>query len=805
MKFTLGWLGEHLETDSDLAEVVGRLTMIGLEVEGVTDLEQEFKGFVVGHVTAVKPHPNADRLRLCEVDIGTATYQVVCGAPNARSEIKAVFAPIGTYIPGANFTLQSKEIRGITGQGMLCSEKELGLGEDHSGIIELHHGAEPGELFAKAAGLDDPIIEIAITPNRGDCLGVQGIARDLAASGLGRLITPDVTPVSAKFKSPIEVSLRFSDKTEDACPYLVGRVLRGLKNGPSPAWLQRRLSAIGLRPISTLVDVTNLLTVDRCRPLHAFDTDKVKGNIHVRLADAGEAIEALDGQTYQLTEDMTVICDDLGPIAIAGVIGGVRTSCTDTTTNVFLESALFNPTRTAATGRKLNIESDARYRFERGIDAAGVIPGIERAAQLLIELGGGEASTLVTVGDVPKEMAAIEFRPQRVSDLGGLAVPDEECKIILERLGFSCTGQPGSLRVLRPSWRHDIDGEADLVEEILRIKGYDSIPSVSLDRNSLPRPALSPAQRRVRMARRFLASRNLNECVTWSFVSKNEADRFGGGSPHLKLSNPITEDLSDLRPSLLPNLLTAVVRNTAKGRPNLGLFEIGPQFLEDTEEGQQTVAGILRSASIIGRHWLSEARNVDLFDVKADCLSLLEEFGLVAASLSLSAGAPDWYHPGRSGQITLGPKTVLGYFGELHPNILSELELEGQVVGAEIFLSNVPIPRLKKSRVRPVLSSRDLPSVDRDFAFLVKEDIRVGELLRAIRSVSGKDSTKSIFSEVNLFDVYSGKGITAGSKSVALGVTINPQLETLTEKDIRRISDSIIQKVEKATGGKLRQ
>ena len=805
MKFTLGWLGEYLETDSDLAEVVGRLTMIGLEVEGVTDLEQELKDFVVGHVTAVKPHPNADRLRLCDVDIGTATYQVVCGAPNARSEIKAVFAPIGTYIPGANFTLQSKEIRGITGQGMLCSEKELGLGEDHSGIIELHHGAEPGELFAKAAGLDDPIIEIAITPNRGDCLGVQGIARDLAASGLGKLITPKVIPVSAKFKSPIEVSLRFSDKTEDACPYLVGRVLRGLKNGPSPAWVQRRLSAIGLRPISTLVDVTNLLTVDRCRPLHAFDTDKVKGNIHVRLADAGEAIEALDGQTYQLTEDMTVICDDLGPIAIAGVIGGVRTSCTDTTTNVFLESALFNPTRTAATGRKLNIESDARYRFERGIDAAGVIPGIERAAQLLIALGGGEASTLVTVGDVPKEMAAIEFRPQRVSDLGGLAVPDEECKIILERLGFSCTGQPGSLRVLRPSWRHDIDGEADLVEEILRIKGYDSIPPVSLDRNSLPRPALSPAQRRVRMARRFLASRNLNECVTWSFVSKNEADRFGGGSPHLKLSNPITEDLSNLRPSLLPNLLTAVVRNTAKGRPNLGLFEIGPQFLEDTEEGQQTVAGILRSASIIGRHWLSEARNVDLFDVKADCLSLLEEFGLVAASLSLSAGAPDWYHPGRSGQITLGPKTVLGYFGELHPNILSELELEGQVVGAEVFLSHVPIPRLKKSRVRPVLSSRDLPSVDRDFAFLVKEDIRVGELLRAIRSVSGKDSTKSIFSEVNLFDVYSGKGITAGSKSVALGVTINPQLETLTEKDIRRISDSIIQKVEKETGGKLRQ
>ena len=805
MKFTLGWLGEHLETDSALEEVVARLTMIGLEVEGVTDLEQELKDFVVGYVTAVKPHPNADRLRLCDVDIGTATYQVVCGAPNARSQIKAVFAPIGTYIPGANFTLQSKQIRGITGQGMLCSEKELGLGEDHSGIIELHDGAEPGELFVKAAGLDDPIIEIAITPNRGDCLGVQGIARDLAASGLGKLITPNVISVSAQFKSPIEVSSRFSDKTQDACPYLVGRVLRGLKNGPSPAWLQRRLSAIGLRPISTLVDVTNLLTVDRCRPLHVFDTDKVKGNIHVRLADAGEAIEALDGQTYQLTEDMTVICDDLGPIAIAGVIGGVRTSCTDTTTSVFLESALFNSTRTAATGRKLNIESDARYRFERGIDPAGVIPGIERATQLLIELGGGEASTLVTVGDMPKEMAAIEFRPQRVSDLGGLAVPDEECKIILERLGFSCVGQPGLLRVLRPSWRHDIDGDADLVEEILRIKGYDSIPSVSLDRNSLPLPALSPAQRRVRMARRFLASRNLNECVTWSFVSKNEADRFGGGSPDLKLSNPITEDLSDLRPSLLPNLLTAVVRNTAKGRPNLGLFEIGPQFLKDTEAGQQTVAGILRSASIVGRHWLSEPRNVDLFDVKADCLSLLEDLGLVAANLSLSAGASDWYHPGRSGQIKLGPKTVLGYFGELHPNILSELELEGQVVGAEVFLSNVPIPRLKKSRVRPGLNSRDLPSVDRDFAFLVKEDIQVGELLRAIRSVSGKDSTKSTFSEVNLFDVYSGKGITAGSKSVALGVTINPQLETLTEKDIRRISDSIIQKVEKATGGKLRQ
>jgi phenylalanyl-tRNA synthetase beta chain len=805
MKFTFGWLQEHLETGCNLAEVVDRLTMIGLEVEEVTDLEQELKDFVVGHVTAVEPHPNADRLHLCDVDIGSGTYQVVCGAPNVRSEMKTVFAPIGTHIPGANFILQSRKIRGISGQGMLCSEKELGLGQNHSGIIELDDGVAPGEPFVRAAGLDDPVIQIAITPNRGDCLGVQGIARDLAASSLGKLITPNVRPVSAEFKSPIAVSLRFSAKTADACPYLVGRMVRGVKNGPSPAWLRRRLSAIGLRPISKLVDVTNLLTYDRCRPLHAFDADKVKGDIHVRLADAGETIETLDDHTHHLTVDMTVICDDLGPIAIAGVIGGVRTSCTETTTNVFLESALFNTTRTAVTGRRLNIESDARYRFERGIDPAGVIPGIEMATQLFIDLGGGEASTLVTAGALPEEMGAIEFRSQRVSDLGGLSVPDKECREILERLGFSCVVQAGSLRVLRPSWRHDVDGEADLVEEILRIKGYDSIPPVSLDRNSLPLPALSPAQRRVRTARRLLASRNLNECVTWSFVSKAQADRFGGGSPQLKLSNPITEDLSDLRPSLLPNLLTAVVRNTVKGRPNLGLFEIGPQFLGDTEEGQEIVAGILRSASLVGRHWLSGRRNVDVFDVKADCLGLLEDFGLAAEDLSLSAGAPDWYHPGRSGQIKLGPKAVLGYFGELHPNILSEFDLEGQVVGAEIFLGNVRIPRLKESRVRPVLSSLDLPSVDRDFAFVVKADIQVGELLRAIRSVSGKDSTKSTFSEVSLFDVYTGKGIAADSKSVALGVTINPQLETLTDKDIRRISDLIIEKVEKVTGGTLRQ
>ena len=805
MKFSLGWLREHIEIDGDLLEITDRLTMIGLEVESVTDLKEILEDFVVGHVVSTQPHPNADRLRLCDVDIGSGMYQVVCGAPNARSGIKAVFAPIGARIPGDDFVLQPREIRGVTGQGMLCSEKELGVGDDHSVIIELDTELKPGDSFAAAVGLDDPVIEIAITPNRGDCLGVEGVARDLAASGLGKIITPRVAATPGKFESTIGVTFDFVPGAADACPYLVGRLIKGIKNGPSPTWLQRRLRAIGLRPISMVVDVTNFVTFDRCRPLHAFDVDKVQGDIHVRLARSGETIEALDDQTYELTEDMTVICDDLGPIAIAGIIGGIRTSCTEDTSNVFLESALFSATRTAATGRRLAVESDARYRFERGIDPESVISGSEMATKLLIELGGGEPSTTIIVGTKPGKEEEISFRPQRVTDLGGLVISAAECRGILERLGFLCKEGEELFQVLRPSWRHDIDGEADLGEEILLIKGYQSIPPVSIDRDSLPRPALSLVQRRIRSAGRVLAARGLNECVTWSFVSQLQAEKFGGGQAELKLSNPITEDLGNLRPSLLPNLLTAVSRNTAKGHANLGLFEIGPRFLGDQEGDQQIVAALVRSGEISGRHWLVQSRDADVFDIKADCFALLEYFGFSMERVSLSTDTPVWYHPGRSGQIKLGPKTVLASFGEVHPGILSGLGIEGRVVGAEVILTNLPTPKPRKSRARPVLSSADLPTVERDFAFLVGEEVPVGDLLQAVRSLSGKDSTRSIFSGVNLFDVYSGKGIETGSKSVALGVTISPKEETLTEKDIRRISDSIIEKVEKITGGKLRK
>jgi phenylalanyl-tRNA synthetase beta chain len=804
MKFTLSWLRRHLDTDADLDTITDRLTMLGLELVAVIDRAKDLAPFIVGYVEEAAQHPNADRLKVCKVNTGTEILEVVCGAPNARAGMKGVFAPIGSYIPGTGITLETRAIRGVTGHGMLCSEKEMGLSEDHEGIIELPDDAPVGMPFAAFAGLDDPVIDLAITPDRGDCFGVLGIARDLAAAGLGTLVTPEIETVPGGFDSPIAVRLAFDADTANACPYFVGRYFRGIKNGPSPEWLRRQLSAVGLRPISALVDITNYVTLDRARPLHVFDADALAGGIHVRLS-RGETLAALDDKTYTLDDAMTVVADDDGPVGLGGVIGGESTACTADTVNVFLESALFDPVRTATTGRKLNIDSDARHRFERGVDPAGAEPGMEIASRMILDLCGGEASAPVFAGAEPDWRRAVPFRPTRVHALGGLDVVKDECRAILGALGFDSAGDGETLDVSVPPWRADIDGEADLVEEVLRVKGYAAIPPVSMPREgALPQPAVTPGQRRVRLARRVLAARGLDECVTWSFLGAAEAKTFGGGAPELKLDNPISSELTDMRPSLLPNLIAAIGRNVARGFDDLAFFEVGPIYADDTPEGQATVAGGARRGHTGPRHWLEAPRAVDAFDAKGDAFAVLAALGAPVDRLTVTRDAPGWYHPGRSGVIRLGPKNALAQFGELHPGILAALDVAGPLVGFEVVLDNIPARKAKATAARPVPKMSDYPAVERDFAFVVDNDVSAEKLLGAVRALSGKGPHKVDFTGLGLFDVYTGEGVPEGRKSMALSVTLRPFKRTLTDADIQAICDAIVAQVAKVTGGELR-
>jgi phenylalanyl-tRNA synthetase beta chain len=716
-----------------------------------------------------------------------------------------VFAPIGSRLPGTGVTLEKRAIRGVTGFGMLCSEREMGISDEHEGIIELPEDAPVGAPFASLLGLDDPVLDIAVTPDRGDCLGVLGIARDLAAAGLGRLTSKPIEPVPGAFRSPIGVRLDFDPETASACPLFVGRLIRGVRNSPSPAWLQRRLRAIGLRPISALVDITNTVTYDRARPLHVFDADSLAGGIHVRLAHEDEMLAALDDKTYQLDPEMTVVADDDGPVALGGVIGGEPTGCTADTTEVFVEAALFDPVRTAATGRKLAIESDARFRFERGVDRAGTVPGIELATRLILELCGGEASELVIAGAEPAWGERLRFRPARVHALGGLVLPEEESLGILDALGFAPRAEGETVCVSVPSWRNDIDGEADLVEEVLRVKGYDAIPPVSLPRASaIARPALSAGQRQVRTARRALAARGLDECVTWSFVAREHAALFGGGKAELALANPISSELTDMRPSVLPNLIAAAGRNFARGHADFALFEVGPVYEDDTPEGQKEHAGGIRCGRTGPRHWLRPPRAADAFDAKADATALIAALGVPTDRLAASADSPAWYHPGRSGVLRLGPQNTLATFGEVHPRVLEAMDVAGPLVAFEVFLDRLPQAKAKPTKARPVLAISDLPAVARDFAFVVDADVPAAKVLAAVRGLSGKPPHRLAFTAVDLFDVYLGEGVADGKKSIALSVTIQPSERTLTDDDITAVSEAIIDRVHKATGGELR-
>jgi phenylalanyl-tRNA synthetase beta chain len=804
MKLTLSWLKDHLDTSSTLDSIVETLTRIGLEVEGVHDRAKELSGFSVARVIEVKQHPNADKLKVCLVDTGSGEpVQVVCGAPNARSGMKSVFSPPGTFIPGKGITLAIGTIRGVESRGMLCSAMELQLSNDHEGIIDLPDDAPVGVPYASWARLDDPVIDVAITTNRPDCTSVVGIARDLAAAGLGTLKRTEVKPVPGTYPCPTLVKLDLPGK-EHWCPAFALRLVRGVKNGPSPAWLQRRLTEIGLRPINALVDITNYVTFDRGRPLHVFDAKKVRGNLIVRAARDGEEVLALDGRTYVLDPSICVIADDAGVESIAGIMGGEHSGCDETTTDVLIESALWDPLNIAATGRKLGITTDARYRFERGVDPVFTVPGVELATRLVMEFCGGEPSQVVLAGAIPDTDRVITYPVSEVKRLAGIEVPHYEQKVILQELGFWVSGSgQDEFKVSPPSWRPDVHGKADLVEEIVRIHGLDRVPSTPLPRGgAVMTPVLTLEQKRTRAAKRTLAARGLTEAVTWTFIARAPAELFGGGKPELDLANPISVDLSSMRPSLIPGLVLAAQRNADRGYGDVALFEVGAAF-HGGEPGEQSlnacgVRARLAKPTGAGRHWSGAAAPVDAFDAKADAVAVLVALGLPADAVQVTPDAPRWFHPGRSGTLRLGP-VVLGHFGELHPAALDALDATGPLVAFELDLDKVPAPKPRATRAKGALALADLQPVRRDFAFVVDAKVAAADLIKAAR---GAD--KQLVSKVTVFDVYEGTGIAPGSKSIALEVTLQPKDKTLTEAEIDAVAQKIVAQVKKTTGGLLR-
>ncbi len=807
MKFTLSWLKDHLDTSADLAGIVDTLTRIGLEVEHVVDPAAALAGFIVAAVIEAKPHPNADRLRVCSVDAGDGKpVQVVCGAPNARTGMRSVFSPVGTFIPGKKTRLAAGVIRGVDSNGMLCSAAELELSEDHEGILDLPADAPIGVPYSRYAGLDDPVIEINLTPNRPDAMGVAGIARDLAAVGLGRATTVAVTAIDATAGrlSPARLDL---DEPSLAPAFALRRVT-DVRNGPSPDWLQARLRSIGLRPINALVDVTNFLAFDRARPLHVFDAAKVAGDLVVRRARAGESLVALDGKTYKLDETMVVIADDTGPVSIAGIMGGEATGCDETTTDVLIESALWSPSNVAATGRKLGIVSDARYRFERGVDPAFCLPGLELATKLVLDLCGGEASAIALSGTVPVPDVRILFPESEVARLTGLELPAAEIGKILQALGFELARSAGNAETLfarAPSWRPDIEGKADLVEEVVRIAGVDRVMPRPLSRASehVAAAILTPLQRRTRQAKRALAASGLVEAVTWSFVSATQAELFGEGRAPLPLANPIAADLSHMRPSLLPGLVAALGRNASRGFADLGLFEVGQVFRGFGENDQRVAAAAVRAGTSkptgAGRHWAGAAAAVDVFDTKADAMALLAALGVPTGGLQVVAGASAAFHPGRSAVLRFGPKTLVGQFGELHPRILAALDVAGPVVGFELILDDIPASKSKPTKTRARLDLPDFMPLERDFAFIVDDVVAAGDIVRA---VAGAD--KALIADVAVFDIYRGAGVPDGKKSVAVTATIQPREKTLTDVEIESVANKIVADVGKKTGAALR-
>jgi phenylalanyl-tRNA synthetase beta chain len=802
MKFTLAWLKDHLDTSASLGEIVETLTRVGLEVERVDNPAAKYTGFVVAHVLEAKQHPNADRLRVCVVDAGDgAPVQVVCGAPNARAGMRSVFSPVGTFIPGKNITLAKGVIRGVESNGMLCSAAELELSEDHDGIIDLPEDAPVGQPYASYAGLDDPVIEINLTPNRPDATGVSGIARDLAAAGVGELKTKQPANIPGAFECPVVTILDLTAEDARLCPAFAFRLVRGVKNGPSPEWMQKRLRAIGLRPINALVDITNYLTFDRGRPLHVFDAAKVAGALHVRRAKAGESLLGLDGKTHTLDDSMVVIADDNGVESIAGIMGGENSGCGEDTTDVLVESALWDPLNIAQSGRKLGIVTDARYRFERGVDPAFCVPGAELATQMILAHCGGEASNLVVVGSQATPAKIIDFPFSEVARLTGLEIAQSEGETILRKLGFAVDGR----KIAVPTWRPDIDGKADIVEQIVRIAGLDRVETRPLPRlsASVPKPVLTLLQKRTRLAKRTLASLGLREAVTWSFIAKAKAQLFGGGAPSLALVNPIAADLSDMRPSLVPGLVAAADGNARRGQRDIGLFEVGQIFLGDGENDQRIAAAALRrgqaKAAGVGRHWAAGSGLVDVFDAKSDAMALLAALGVSIAAVQIVPGGPAFLHPGRCATLQFGPQNVIGWFGQLHPSALETLDAEGPLVGFEIVLDKIPAPKARATRAKAKLERPEFMPVERDLAFVVPQTVHAADLVKA---TLGAD--RALIAAAQVFDVYEGLGVPSGHKSVAIAVTLQPRERTLTDAEIEAVVAKIVAEAAKKTGAALR-
>lgn len=800
MKFTLNWLLEYLDTNADINTITAKMVDLGHEIASVTDRAALYKGFIIAHVAECDKHPNADKLKLCLVNTGSEQLQVVCGAPNVRKGLRVVFALPGAVVPSSGLVLKKTKIRDVESNGMICSEAELKLSDEANGIMELPADAPIGADFAAYMGLNDPVIEAEITPNRPDCLGVFGIARDLAAAGLGRLKTLPQQPVPGGFDCPVTVMLDFKQGAENACPLFMGRVIRGVKNGPSPKWLRDYLTAVGLRPISALVDITNFVCLGFGRPLHVFDADTLTGNITVRLSRAGEIFTDLTGTERTMNNDVTVVCDTKGIQAMGGVIGGLHSGCTDKTENVFLESAYFNPARTRATAKEYGIDSDAKYRFERGVDPAFCDEGIAIATRLILDICGGEPSYLTVAGSEPHWYRTIPYNPARAATLGGLDVPASDQTALLMRLGFTTRERPdGLIDVNPPSWRNDVAGEADIVEEILRVKGYDTIPPVSVrDARAVPAPALDGTQKRLGDMRRLCAANGLTEAVTWSFLSARAHAAFSyADKKTVRIANPISQDLGLMRHSMLPNLLDAAKRNADRKLGHVHLFEAGPVFFDTLPDTQPVMLAGVRTGQQDATSWDNSDKPVDFFTVKRDVWALLRAAGLNPDGMPTTRDAPAWFHPGQSATLRLG-KTIIAQFGVIHPVIQKTWDIDFPVVAFEIFVDALPAVKDKKTTTKPTLTLNPLQPVTRDFAFLIANDLPAENIIKA-----AKNADKNLITDVTLFDVYAGKGVEPGKRSIAFTVTLQPVGDSLTDAALDGVSKNIVAAVEKL-GGVLR-
>lgn len=789
MKFTINWLKDYLSTNANIDEIHEAMTMAGLEVEEIENPGEKLGAFSVAKIIEAVQHPNADKLRVCQVDTFQGRLEIVCGAPNARASLTTIFAPIGTCVEALGVTLEAKPVRGVVSNGMMCSYSELGIEGDSSGIIELPNDIEVGTPAAVALGLNDAVIDFEVTPNRPDWLGVNSIARELSARGLGDFKDREIKKIDGSFDCPVAIST----PAPDACPIFAGRVVRNVKNGPSPKWLQERLTAIGLRPINALVDITNFISYDRARPLHVYDLAKLKGNISARMGQTGESFVALDGKTYEITPNMCVIADDSGVLGLGGIMGGETTGCDENTTDVFIESAYFAPLSIFQTGRATGIQSDAKYRFERGVDPDFVVGGLDLATQMVIELCGGEASKSVISGATPALPKPLDFNPKEITRLTGFELSNAQIIEILGRLGFECKDNGASINIKVPSWRGDVKEGADIVEDVARIYGFDKLPMAQL---STPknRQLISREKQSLNIARRALASFGYNEVVTWSFVKKSYATLFGapsnsnqiGGEPSnkkLEIANPINDELEYMRPSALINLITAAGRNIAKGFDKVSIFEAGPIYLSDAVDGQKSVIAAIATGET--RNW-NGAIKPDVYSIQADLMATLSNMGAPIGGLMMSNGASAHFHPGRSGQLKMG-KMVAAEFGQIHPKTAKILGVSQDIYGFEIFIDTLPKAKQKPSKARAKLELSPFMPLARDFAFIIDKDKNTADLVRAVQNAD-----KNLIKSVNVFDVYSGKGVEDGKVSIALEVMIAPQNATLNDADIDALSQKIL-------------